>query len=111
MTPRQLAIKVNSTFANQELLEEIFTTIEGQFAEGSKAGLNWINDFLSRIDVENASKQSIVGILRSTFRVKDKLNHWQPLLNEYHAYLVKYCDDFARTLRGLPYPNSPADAE
>lgn len=111
MTPRQFAIKVNTTTVDQALLSEIFSTIEEKFAMGNKEGLNWVNDFLSRIDVENASKRSIVNILRASSRAADKLTEWQKLLNDYHAYLVKYCDDFARTLHGLPYPGHDAVTE
>jgi hypothetical protein len=111
MTPRQFAIKVNTTTVDQALLTEIVSTIEEQFSTGVKAGLNWVNDFLSRIDVENASKRSIVSILKTSSRNADQMPEWQKLLNDYHAYLVKYCDDFARTLHGLPYPGHDATAE
>jgi hypothetical protein len=111
MTPRQFAIKVNTTIVDKVLLAEIFSTIEEKFALGNKEGLNWVNDFLSRVDVENASKRSIVNILRATGSAADKLSEWQKLLNDFHAYLVKYCDDFARTLYGLPYPGHDATTE
>jgi hypothetical protein len=106
MTPRQFAIKVNSTFVTAELLKEIDDMFDEQVALG-KSGLKWIDDFLCRIDIENASKRAIEFILRETQSKAEQLQQWQPLLTDFHSYLVKYCDDL-RSLKGLPYPGHDA---
>lgn len=107
MTPRQFAIKVNSSFVTAELLKEIDEVFDEQVVLG-KAGLKWIDDFLCRIDVENASKRTIEFILRETQPLLTQLQQWQPLLTDFHTYLVKYCDDL-RSLKGLPYPGHDAE--
>lgn len=63
--------------------------------------LTGINTLLRLFDPMAHSEVSTVALLRSTFRVKDKLSEWQPLLDRARVALATKIENTDEVLKGL----------
>lgn len=63
-----------------------------------------LNKFLAVADPTMLRKISNVSILRTSFRMREKLDNWTSLYDRVHAHLTETDQDPERALRGLSRP-------
>ena len=63
-----------------------------------------LNEFLAAAKPASMRKITSVSILRTSFRVRDKLSNWTGLYDLVHAHLTETEQNPDRALRGLSRP-------
>lgn len=67
----------------------------------SKYGFPFIAELLEKLDVTKLSGNCMVGIIRSTYRVKECFLDWEPTLNKIKEEMIRRNMDYKSLLIGL----------
>ena len=67
----------------------------------SKYGFPFIAELLEKLDVTKLSGNCMVGIIRSTYRVKECFLDWEPTLNKIKGEMIRRNMDYKSLLIGL----------
>ncbi|WP_350404317.1 hypothetical protein ABCR88_07655 [Pseudomonas sp. W17] len=63
-----------------------------------------LNEFLALVNPESMRRITSVSVLRTSFRMRDKLSNWSTLYDLVYAHLKETDQDPERALRGLSRP-------
>lgn len=67
----------------------------------SKYGFTFIAELLEKLDVTRVSGNSMVMIIRSTYRVRERFPDWEPTLNKIKDEMIRRNMDYKSLLIGL----------
>lgn len=81
-----------------KILSDLFGQIENAFSEQN---LNYVDSILSEFDPSRVKRIVSIGLLRSTFRAREKLPSWRSCLVKVYEMLNNQQQDTKKILRGL----------
>ena len=67
----------------------------------SKLGFPFISDLMEKIDLSKVGSNCMIGIIRSTYRVRQVFLNWEPLLKKIKAEMIRRNMDYKALLIGL----------